>query len=420
MLRQPGDHGADQITALLWCADPTHSQPPSNPITAMSAIPAASPSPVAADSASATAARVGLTGAAATAALSELDWRMLRWQHQLKGDLAERPKQTGFRVFAIILYKPAPPPKRDYGDLTPVSTPHPFDTHLYVDGTNQELAYMLGTNTEPCHIGSSICAERTALLQMRLKSYTSISKLYITADSDTIITPGLLCREMLCEFLTPDTPIVLASKNPQWENGFEVQVATLRQLFPYPSIFLNIPGSTVADFAGKFHSHAEKFSQLFAGKQEWLKLYTEVVAATAHDRRPGLHPIRYAAGVLFSDSSSKVTATTKLLEFGWTLDAVVKLVPYLEDAKAAGKQPELILFADQFGNLHSPSSPARSHLTEYGYTPQLVFHDREGRIVQLKPRDLAPDVPDAIENTLPQTIKSSTASAKGELSPHAH
>lgn len=400
-------------------------------------VPACSPSPVAGSDSPAVAARVGLTGGAAAAALTEIDWRMLRWQHQLKGDLAERPKQTGFRVFAIILYKPAPAPKRepastsggggaDDDQLAPISTVHPFDVHQYVDGTDRSLAYVTGCNTEPCHIGSSICAERTALLQMRMKSYATIEKVYITADSDTIITPGLLCREMMCEFLALDTPIVLASRNPQYaahQHGFDVQVATLRELYPHPSIFLNVPGSTVGEFAQRFHARADKFANQYAARPEWLALYEAVVGQTAHDRRAGLHPIRYASGVLWEDGSTKVTATTKLLEFGWTLDAVVKLVPYLEDGKAAGKHPVLVLFADQYGNLHSPSAPARSHLTEYAYKPRLIFHTRDGRLVEAPPSELAPDVPDAIEQTLPQTVGQSMASAHdtaGANSPHTH
>jgi hypothetical protein len=91
--------------------------------------------------------RVGLVGSAAHDALNDLDWKLLNWLHQLKSDLPERPKQTGFRVFAILTYRPLPPQPRD-SKHTPVSTPHPYDVHNYVDGTDQQLAYITGTNTE--------------------------------------------------------------------------------------------------------------------------------------------------------------------------------------------------------------------------------------------------------------------------------
>jgi hypothetical protein len=267
------------------------------------------------------------------------------------------------------------------------------------------------------------CSERSALLQLRMKHYSKIESLYITADSDTIITPGLLCREMLCEFLTLDTPIVLASHAPQQSPvPYDVQIATLRELFPYPSIFLNVPGSTVADFARHFHSTAEKPAMRLADKAEWLSLYRDVVTATAKDGRPTLHPMRYAAGVLFSDGSHQVQAMTKLLEYGWSLDAVVKLVPSLEERRERGVSPVVLFLADHCGNLHSLSAPARSHLSEYGYSPALLFHDRSGKLVETTVQSLAPDVPDAISDALPLTVTQSAASTHecAAMSPHTH
>jgi cytidine deaminase len=365
--------------------------------------------------------RVGLTGAAAAATLTDLDWKLIRWQHQLKEDLPERPKQTGFRVFSILTYKPrVVPAKEATYKCEPMSHPHPFDNHMYVEGTNKELAYVTGTNTEPCFIGNSICSERSAILQMRMKHYVSIEKLYITADADNIITPGLLCREMLCEFLWIDTPIILASWAPSEPNGYDVQVATLRELFPFPHIYLNVPGSTVTDFASHFHSQSEKFNLQYASKPAWTSLYEAVKESTKKDGRPSLHPLKYAAGVLFKDGTTRCQAMTKVLEYGWSLDPVIKLVPFLEEKKEQQIQPELILICDHFGNLHSPSAPARSHLTEYSYQPVLIFHNRQGKLVQTDAQSLAPDVPDAIADVLPQTVRQSSASThSGVISPSA-
>ena len=125
---------------------------------------------------------------------------------------------------------------------------------------------------------------------MRMKHYKTIEKLYITADSDSIITPGLLCREMLCEFLSLDTPIILASHTPNGARPFDVQVTSLRQLYPYPPIHLNVPGSTLTEFAKHFHSTAEKPAMHLADRPEWLQLYRQVVATTEKgqtDNQPG-------------------------------------------------------------------------------------------------------------------------------------
>jgi hypothetical protein len=85
---------------------------------------------------------------------------------------------------------------------------------------------------------------------------------------------------MLCEFLSLDTPIILASHTPAAARPFDVQVTSLRQLYPYPPIHLNVPGSTVAEFAKHFHSTCEKPAMQLTDRPEWLQLYRQVVATT--------------------------------------------------------------------------------------------------------------------------------------------
>jgi hypothetical protein len=83
----------------------------------------------------------------------------------------------------------------------------------------------------------------------------------------------------------------------------------------------------------------------------------------------------------------------------------------------------LLLLADQFGNLHSPSAPARSHLSEYAHDPLIIFHQRSGALVQARAKQLAPDVPDAIADVLPTTVGQSMAShhnVAGSTTPHDH
>ena len=118
----------------------------------MSASAVAAPAP-----ASATPRRVGVCGDEAAAMMTEQDWQLLGWQRQLKEQLPERPKQTGFRVYAVLTYTPSA--AFDAAQLAdaqtrfgaPVSAAHPYDQHLYVDGTDKQLAYVTGTNTEVRH-----------------------------------------------------------------------------------------------------------------------------------------------------------------------------------------------------------------------------------------------------------------------------
>lgn len=93
--------------------------------------------------------RCGLIGEAASASLTDLDWRILRAQLQLKNDLPERPKQTGFRVFSVITYIPELVQEKQLEtDVAQISKFHPYDNHQYVELTDEKLAFVTGTNTE--------------------------------------------------------------------------------------------------------------------------------------------------------------------------------------------------------------------------------------------------------------------------------
>lgn len=355
--------------------------------------------------------RVGLIDGAALSSLSPTDHHCLHLCSQWKDQLAERPRQTGFRVFGMITYKP------DTAHST--SSSHPYDAHLLLP-SDSSTAYVLGTNSECCFIGSSICCERTAILQLRMKRYKEICKLYIITDSPTIVTPGLLCREMLLEFFTLDTPIILASvkkaaenenaqitSNANQQQAFDVQVSSLRQLYPYPSLYLHVSGSHLLSHGATYAHTMESFNVKYASNAQWIGLYKSVIEGTKRDHRTALHPIQYCAGVLFSDGNMHVDHMSKLLEYGWSLDAIVKLIPVLE---AKGReQPdvkaELILFVDQFGILHSPFAPARAHLLEGKFSHiQLIFHTGNNGVLHGCTIDqLTPDIPGVIEDVLPVT-----------------
>ena len=64
----------------------------------------------------------------------------------------------------------------------------------YVDGEG-ERRWKTGFNSEPCSVGGSICAERSALSD--LENAANILAVYIVSDSIKPITPGMLCREYM-------------------------------------------------------------------------------------------------------------------------------------------------------------------------------------------------------------------------------
>lgn len=321
----------------------------------------------------------------------------------MKNDLYDRPRQTGFRVMALITYHPKSPPSSSSSSTTESS--HPYHQHLR-HSEYPDHAYVLGTNTELCFIGSGICAERTALLQLRMKHYESLRSLYIITDSTEIISPGLLCREFLVEFLPPKAPIVLACEDSQQPHGFRIDMTDIETLYPYPSIYNHIPVSQLLQYAQQFSQKtAQSFAQQYQDKQpNYLTLYQEIVALAQIPNRAALHPLNYAAGVIFSDGTTKTTKMTKLLEFGWSLDPIVKLIATMEEKQSTVK-PVAILITDQFGILHAPVAPARAHLAEGGHGGHLIFHDRDGKLVETDVKKLTPATPDAIADILTTTAK---------------
>lgn len=85
------------------------------------------------------------------------------------------------------------------------------------DADGAPLRTVCGVNTETCVLPSAICAERCALVQLRLRAPPlprDVVGVYITTTataSGALITPGVLCREMLHEFGSADTRVVLFS-----------------------------------------------------------------------------------------------------------------------------------------------------------------------------------------------------------------
>ncbi|CAM9507958.1 unnamed protein product, partial [Phaeothamnion confervicola] len=94
---------------------------------------------------------------------------------------------------------------------------------------------------------------------------------------------------------------------------------------------------------------------------------------TSFQTRDALHPIRYAAAVLFDDGTVETASQLKALEYGATADAVVQLVATMQQKRRAAVGARYVMQVDQFGNLHAPFAMARSILAEHGHGEVIVL-----------------------------------------------
>eukprot|EP00581_Thalassiosira_minuscula_P009710 CAMPEP_0183709706 /NCGR_PEP_ID=MMETSP0737-20130205/5694_1 /TAXON_ID=385413 /ORGANISM="Thalassiosira miniscula, Strain CCMP1093" /LENGTH=1745 /DNA_ID=CAMNT_0025937873 /DNA_START=28 /DNA_END=5265 /DNA_ORIENTATION=+ len=118
-------------------------------------------------------------------------------------------------------------------------------------------------------------------------------------------------------------------------------------------------------------------------RQKLIRLATEVTAMETNHSLSNIHPIRYGAAVLFSDSTVAIAAQKVALEYGCTLDAVGQLASVIdrkaiqieEDAEPC--RPILLVQCDQFGIAHAPFAQGRAFLTERGYGDcKILVHQR--------------------------------------------
>jgi len=273
----------------------------------------------------------------------------------------------------------------------------------------------------------SLCAERSALTQLRMLPFSKIMGLYIVSDLiGQKLTPGMVCREFLCEFLESDTPIYLASLSHQLKmnvndnvnglngthstNGIDVEneyqfthrLTTLQQLYPHPSLFVHIRGSSMIEFVESLVKKSEKIEHFNGLSDQQIKLYKEIIKQHKSERcvrlsSIKLSPVRLCAGVLFDDGSSATTSQNLLCEFAHSLDCVVKLMYLIEDKYYQNVNVSTIIICDQFGLCHSPSASARAHLFESGFINyqncKFIFHNINGKINLVNLSELVIDIP---------------------------
>ena len=92
---------------------------------------------------------------------------------------------------------------------------------LCCDGT-----VFTGCNVENAAYGSTICAERTALVKAVSEGYTEFSAIAIAGQGEDYCWPCGSCRQMLYEF-APDLEVLVANKDHDFVKY------TLRQLLPH-------------------------------------------------------------------------------------------------------------------------------------------------------------------------------------------
>jgi len=93
--------------------------------------------------------------------------------------------------------------------------------------TNDGSIYY-GVNIENASYGLTMCAERVAIFKAVSEGKTSFSKMLIYSP-DTIPWPCGACRQVMSEFFSEDTEIIVVTRS---KNGFKIRRLTFGELFP--------------------------------------------------------------------------------------------------------------------------------------------------------------------------------------------
>ena len=229
---------------------------------------------------------------------------------------------------------------------------------------NDVLGFFSGTNSETPFIGSSLCAERSAAVQLReLKHGFEVKNIYLVSDlEDEALTPGMLCREYLAHCVGPTIRIHCASADLSKRN-----VTTLDTLLPHPSLYRGIPSDRIDTVVKAWKIDTDL-------KPEFRTLYDRAFeAATVAGRDDALHPVRYAGALEFEDGSIVVDVQRKTLEYGSTVDALTaSLATFVNRKRVAGKAVRGV-HVDQYGVLHAPFATARAQLSERAGNWKMTF-----------------------------------------------
>jgi len=73
-----------------------------------------------------------------------------------------------------------------------------------------------GCNVENASYGAAICAERVAVTKAVSEGETLVKAIAVTGDSDDIIFPCGICRQVLAEFCNSETVIICSNKKGEY------------------------------------------------------------------------------------------------------------------------------------------------------------------------------------------------------------
>jgi cytidine deaminase len=306
-------------------------------------------------------------------------------------------------------------------------------TVLYTDSSGAERV-SLGVNSETCVITSCICAERAALLAIRAAphGWRRVTDVFITstARSGVLVTPGLLCREFMCEYSGASAAVrerlqaVLAGGGGagsgdardddirlslvSGDGSGEPLVTSLFALYPHRSRFHGVPRAALSAVGARGGRAAAPVSAaallaapLPAGAaalslQSAAALERAYAAALdcARTRATGddLFPLHFSAAFCVDGGGDACAVRgVACLEFGCSLDAVASLSGLLTRAVP---RPRAICVVDQWGVLCAPAAPARAWLAEHGWGDLLIpLHDTRGALIVVTAADLSPASP---------------------------
>mmetsp|Transcript_16703 Transcript_16703/g.24202 ORF Transcript_16703/g.24202 Transcript_16703/m.24202 type:complete len:386 (-) Transcript_16703:810-1967(-) len=324
--------------------------------------------------------------------------------HEYRLSLTTKPRQSSFRVVALVFLKP------ESIDINKATIPG-------IVCWEGDRPYLVGSNSESCWMGNSICAERAALVQLRWFPDTIVSKIVVVTDAPCQVSPGMLCREFMASMdqIPWDTPVLLAGTNCQLCGKCPLEtdqacshsrgacqrldhITNIRELYPHPSLYVRTAPSGCVEFGSKWKD------VLLDSESELLKVARSAIDLT--DPCSDLHPITYAAAVYFRDKSFAKAVSKKALEYGCSLDAVTQLSPILEAKRNRGIEPLELVQIDHFGIAHAPFGAARAFLVEHGYGNLKVFvhsYNTELRSIEwktMKAVDLAPNIPSHVRKII--------------------
>ncbi len=161
-----------------------------------------------------------------------------------------------------------------------------------------------GTNSEPSFIGSSICAERSALVKLRFFASSSINKIIIVTDHNLPISPGLLCREYIASYADPNIIILCGNSN-----GSNISKCKISDLYPNPCIYRKSNRDTLITTASEISqimSHPKDYEIdknriKNINNNDIINVYNKALEYTKYDNTDNIHPLRYASACLFSN-----------------------------------------------------------------------------------------------------------------------